>query len=54
MKRMIKMIVVVILAALVVAIISTLRLNGFLQSIIYAVLIGLVIYAVALIMRNDK
>jgi len=54
MKMMIKMLVVAMVAALVVAIVSTLKLNGIFQSIVYAILIGLVVYAVALIMRTDK
>ncbi|WP_166806677.1 hypothetical protein [Companilactobacillus zhachilii] len=54
MRQMIEMLVVAMVAGLVVAIISTLRMNGILQSIIYAVLIGLVIYAIALIMRFKK
>lgn len=54
MKRILYMIGVVFVAALVVAIVTTFKLNGYLQSLIYLVLIGLVIYAVSLIMRMDK
>lgn len=54
MRQMIEMLVVALVAGLVVAIVSTLRMNGILQSVIYAVLIGLVVYAIALIMRFRK
>ncbi|APU70616.1 hypothetical protein BI355_0259 [Companilactobacillus crustorum] len=48
------MLAVAVIAGLVVAIVSTLKINGIIQSIIYVVLIGLVVYAVSLIMRVDK
>ena len=54
MRQMIEMLVVALVAGLVVAIVSTLHMNGILQSIIYADLVGLVIYAIALIMRIHK
>jgi len=54
MRQMIRMLIVALVAALIVAIVSTLRLNGYVQSIIYAILVGLVIYAIALIMRIHK
>lgn len=54
MRKMLKMLAVAVIAGLVVAIVSTLKINGIIQSIIYAVLIGLVVYAVSLIMRVDK
>lgn len=54
MKRLLGMLAVALVAGLIVAIISTLELNGYLQSLIYAILVGLVVYAVALIMRISK
>lgn len=47
MRKMIKMLLIVMVAALVVGIVSTLKLNILIQSLIYAVLVGLVIYAIA-------
>lgn len=47
MRRMIKMLLIVIVAALIVGIVSTLKLNILVQSLIYAVLVGLVIFAIA-------
>ncbi|WDT65227.1 hypothetical protein NV391_09685 [Companilactobacillus crustorum] len=54
MRKMLKMLAVAVIVGLVVAIVSTLKINGIIQSIIYVVLIGLVVYAVSLIMRVDK
>lgn len=54
MKKLLGMLVVALVAGLIVAIVSTMHLNGYLQSFIYDVLIGLVVYAVALIMRISK
>lgn len=47
MRRMIRMLLIVMVAALVVGIVSTLKLNMLIQSLIYAIVIGLVIYAIA-------
>ncbi|HJF85900.1 MAG TPA: hypothetical protein K8V88_00515 [Companilactobacillus farciminis] len=47
MRRMIRMLLIVMAAALVVGIVSTLKLNMLVQSLIYAVIVGLVIYAIA-------
>lgn len=47
MRRMIRMLLIVMVAALVVGIVSTLKLNMLVQSLIYAVIVGLVIYAIA-------
>lgn len=47
MRRMIRMLLIVMAAALVVGIVSTLKLNMLVQSLIYAVVVGLVIYAIA-------
>jgi membrane protein implicated in regulation of membrane protease activity len=41
------MLLIVMVAALVVGIVSTLKLNMLIQSLIYAIVIGLVIYAIA-------
>lgn len=54
MRKMIRMLIVAMLAGLVVAIMTTLHMNGFVQSLVYIVLIALVVYAIALIMRMDK
>ena len=47
MRRMIRKLLIVMAAALVVGIVSTLKLNMLVQSLIYAVVVGLVIYAIA-------
>lgn len=54
MRKMIRMLVVALLAGLVVAVMTTLHMNGVVQSLIYIVLIAFVVYAIALIMRMDK
>ena len=54
MKSMLKMIIVALIGALIVAIISFLPISATFKSILYAILLVVFIYVIALLMRIER
>ncbi|KRN99950.1 hypothetical protein [Companilactobacillus kimchiensis] len=54
MKEIIRLVGVAIIAAIIVVLVSLIPMNAIMKSIIYAIVLGLFIYVVALIMRLNQ